>query len=277
MSEVGEILRDERIRRGLSPTEVAGELKIAPYLIHAIESGQFDRLPGGIYRRSFLRQYAHILGVDEDEIVAGFKEQYGDPEVALPPPCIERHTGSWNLLWMAVAIAACVFGYRFLQNERPALGVHIASTAAASAPTEAPKIAPAEAAVKLPPAEAAVKLAPTQLAAAAEPQPPTDAAKPVRVAFTPTEPVWIVVQCDGAESFRGILEGPATREFGATKRLTVLIGNSGGVTVSWHGRPIGPIGARGEVQTLEVTAEGARVLPRKHARVPAPDGGGTPL
>jgi transcriptional regulator with XRE-family HTH domain len=264
MSPVGDILRGERLRRGLKPSEVAAEIKITTYLVEAMEAGRFDRLPGGSYRRSFLRQYAHILGMDENEIVAAFREQFADPEVDLPTPPAEHHEKPWGLVWMVLAVVACIGADRVLQDDRPAVPQRIL----ASTPVQQAGVAPSIAAPVVPPRQAD------------EPRPALDAARstldaarPVRVAFTPSEPVWISVKCDGSEAFSGTLDGSATREFGASTKMVILIGNAGGLAVSWNGRPIGPIGAHGEIQLLEVTAQGARVVPRKRAPPPTPQDG----
>ena len=88
----------------------------------------------------------------------------------------------------------------------------------------------------------------------------TDA--PVRVAFTATEPVWLSVKCDGAQSYTGTLLGTETKTFEASNAVTAVIGNAGGVTISLNGKPFGPVGAHGEIRTLELTPSGAHGLPR---------------
>jgi hypothetical protein len=87
----------------------------------------------------------------------------------------------------------------------------------------------------------------------------------VRVAFTAIEPVWVSVTCDGTQTFAGTIEGPQSKEFDASNKMTVLVGNAGGLALSLNGKPVGPIGARGEIQLLEVTPSGARVVPRRPA------------
>src|ERR1700693_1844106 len=47
--------------------QVSRELKISPRLLEAIAGETFDRLPGGVFAKSFVRQYARMLGLDEDE------------------------------------------------------------------------------------------------------------------------------------------------------------------------------------------------------------------
>ena len=50
MSTLGDTLRGERLRRGLKPEEIAAELKIAPYMVEAMETGRFDRRLHGLQR-----------------------------------------------------------------------------------------------------------------------------------------------------------------------------------------------------------------------------------
>lgn len=61
-----EILQLAALRqaRGLSLEEIARQTKIASYYLQAIEALEFGKLPGGIYRAQFLRQYA--LAINEE-------------------------------------------------------------------------------------------------------------------------------------------------------------------------------------------------------------------
>ena len=84
----------------------------------------------------------------------------------------------------------------------------------------------------------------------------------VRVKFNALEPVWVSVKCDGNEIYTGMLTAPESRVFEAMHTVTVLIGNAAGVAIFINDSPVGPIGARGEIQLLELTPSGARHLPR---------------
>ena len=64
----------------------------------------------------------------------------------------------------------------------------------------------------------------------------------MRAAFTATEPVWMSVKCDGAQSYTGTLMGTETKTFEASTAVTAMIGNAGGVTISLNGKPVGPVG-----------------------------------
>ena len=74
MEAVGETLRRERLKRNLDIDEISRELKISARFLRAIEDDQYEKLPGGVFARSFVRQYARMLGLDEEQI-AGQMQQ----------------------------------------------------------------------------------------------------------------------------------------------------------------------------------------------------------
>jgi cytoskeleton protein RodZ len=85
MPSIGERLRHQRLDRGVDLGTVARETKISQKLLEAIEAEEFDKLPGGVFRKSFVRQYAHALGVEESEI-ADELDRIAPSEDVLPLP-----------------------------------------------------------------------------------------------------------------------------------------------------------------------------------------------
>ena len=83
---IGATLRAERLRQSQQLTAIAAETKICPRILEALEDDQFDQIPGGAYRRSFLRLYARALGLNEDELVAAYQQQHEEPPLPLPVP-----------------------------------------------------------------------------------------------------------------------------------------------------------------------------------------------
>jgi cytoskeletal protein RodZ len=67
MTSIGDTLRRERQRRNLELDQVSRELKISARFLEAIEQENFARLPAGVFAKSFVRQYARLLGIDEEE------------------------------------------------------------------------------------------------------------------------------------------------------------------------------------------------------------------
>lgn len=84
MISIGERLRQERLRRGFTLSQVSDQTKIKVYFLEAIEAGKYDELPGTFFARSFVRQYARLLDIDDSEIEAELDQQFGSaaPETA---------------------------------------------------------------------------------------------------------------------------------------------------------------------------------------------------
>jgi cytoskeletal protein RodZ len=72
MANFGEALRNERESRGIALDTVSGATKISLRHLKAVESDNFDQLPGGLFNKSIVRNYARTLGLDEDEWVDRF-------------------------------------------------------------------------------------------------------------------------------------------------------------------------------------------------------------
>ena len=72
-SRVGSILREARKRRKLGISEVEAATKIRARYLCAIESEEWDVLPGGVYTRGFIRTYAALLGLDGERLAADYR------------------------------------------------------------------------------------------------------------------------------------------------------------------------------------------------------------
>ena len=69
---VGERLREARERQKVSLHAIAEKTNISVRFLDAIEKNQFDKLPGGIFTRGFIRSYASQVGLDPDATVEQF-------------------------------------------------------------------------------------------------------------------------------------------------------------------------------------------------------------
>ena len=65
-----------RRSKGISLEEIAQSTKIRVTLLKALEDGNFDALPGGIYNISYLRQFAREIGVDESSVIQLYRNSY---------------------------------------------------------------------------------------------------------------------------------------------------------------------------------------------------------
>jgi cytoskeleton protein RodZ len=73
-SGVGTILREARNRRNVELSEVEAATRIRLRYLRAIESEEWDVLPGGVYTRGFIRTYASFLGLDGDRLAEDYRE-----------------------------------------------------------------------------------------------------------------------------------------------------------------------------------------------------------
>jgi len=293
MTSIGDTLRRERLRRGLDFDKVAAETKIGRHQLEAIEANHFDRLPGGVFARSFVRQYARLLELDEEEILAELKKQFEEPAdaapvaVPQPPPHLPylptlddlrdrlRSDSSLSaLVWVVIAVLMCAGIYTLWQRGRRSES----RVAVAAAPQAAPvphETVSAPAKPKGPAEPTKSDFTATEVTdngtirvPAEGAQGPETAANPegvaaaMHVAFLASEPVWVSIKSDGARAYIGMIEGQQSKQFDASRKMTVLVGNAGALDVSLNGKQVGPIGRRGEIRLLVLTPHGAHVVPR---------------
>lgn len=80
MARLGETLRAQRERKGISLEQAADDTRIREKFLAALESGDYQSLPGAIYTKGLLRNYADYLDVDSNELVALFQVERGPAE-----------------------------------------------------------------------------------------------------------------------------------------------------------------------------------------------------
>jgi cytoskeletal protein RodZ len=74
----GEKLRLERERQNITLDHVSVSTKISIRMLRAIEEDHFNQLPGGIFNKGFIRAYARVLGLDEEQTVAEYLKISGN-------------------------------------------------------------------------------------------------------------------------------------------------------------------------------------------------------
>jgi len=84
VAEIGGDLRRARIARKQSLEDIARATKINATLVRAIENEAFDKLPGGLFTRGYLRAYAREVGLDPEEVVSRYRSEF-EPAPAPEP------------------------------------------------------------------------------------------------------------------------------------------------------------------------------------------------
>jgi len=85
-TEIGPTLREARIRHKIDLTEIEERTKIRVRYLRALETEEWDVLPGPTYTRSFIRTYATFLGLDGERLADDYRRLEEDrmAEVAGP-------------------------------------------------------------------------------------------------------------------------------------------------------------------------------------------------
>ncbi len=73
-AQLGQWLREKRDELGIGLDEIVRTTKIPRASLLNIEAGEFDRLPGDVFARGFLRSYARCVHLDGDEVVQRYAQ-----------------------------------------------------------------------------------------------------------------------------------------------------------------------------------------------------------
>jgi hypothetical protein len=141
--EIGNSLREARVRQQLELSEVELATKIRARYLRALEEESFEALPAQTYVKGFLRTYADYLGLDGQLYVDEFNSRYGDeeerePVIARRSSQVGRHHRRLERRWVAFALAGIaavvvfvIAAWRFGGNSNepiPNLGTTTATT-----------------------------------------------------------------------------------------------------------------------------------------------------
>lgn len=282
LQELGALLRERRIERGLTEENVADQLKITSRLVRAIEEGDMHAMPHAVYARGFIRAYAKLLAVDEKNVheacalLKDPEEELREQESRIVPAAPRRGNGfPWLALLLCVLFVAAGGWYlrdvfpdffssitgapqpepmQSLSSEMPEARAPMENAAPAT-PAVSPSVHTADASathVSAPAADAPIVLGGTPLppenASVSQPEAAIPAAGH-RIVLTALGDCWISTTADGKNSQR-ILHKGDTLSMDFQEKLVMKLGNAGGVEVTYDGKPLPPVGKAGQVKTV---------------------------
>ncbi|MPY87679.1 MAG: DUF4115 domain-containing protein [Luteitalea sp.] len=256
-------LREARERRGITLRQISEQTNIAVRLLEALERGEIDKLPGGIFSRGFVRAYAREVGLDPTQAVDQFLAecaQYpvdetrspaaGTPEdharaVAAEAGAVHRRTSSLQAM-AAMAGGLCLFaliGYGMLQLfGRPDPVEQPRQPRPIPVSQDAPTVEPLAGA-----------------SSAARPEGVTvkhvrsaGAAEQLTIDIQPQAPCWVRLVVDGRVAFARLLEPGERVVHQAEERFVVRVGDAAAFQYTLNDIPGRPLGAAGEVVTARI-------------------------
>jgi len=287
----GERLKKEREKRGMTLEDVSGATKISVRNLRALEQEKFDQMPGGIFNRGFVRAFAKHLGLDDDQVVADYREAAGEsvptldppdipapghtPEKVAGPPSSPPREASGQVPWAALiglvvlgAIAVGFWSYHSHRKTSETSALAVEPTPGGR-PAEAPSPGPEAATPTGPRADA--NTAPTSSSPPSpETQSPPDAVvgSGFDLALRAHDEVWLSSAVDGKPPSEAIMEDGQSITVHASDRAILKVGNAGALDVVFNGQRVPVRAAEGEVRTLTFTAAG---LQAQAAPAPQPN------
>lgn len=269
---IGEVLRLAREERGLTMDMVSNELMIRRFYLEALENGALHDLPERVYATGFVKNYAQYLGLDTFALVEQFKkEAYGtrssggyQVELNMPEPVthsvVPGRSALIGALFALILLGAGIVF--FTQNGRksttsaippPAMGDEKPAPMAAGNTQAEPEAATGFASAEATPeftgsqTETAAPIPAALPAAAAKPAPATNVQN--RRVLEALQSSWVEVRDNkGTILFTSILKAGQLLPLPDNMRVTLTMGNSGGIRMILDGVPQPAFGQVNEVK-----------------------------
>ncbi|HQU78492.1 MAG TPA: helix-turn-helix domain-containing protein [Azonexus sp.] len=264
VSGVGARLRVAREMRQMSVDEVAQALKLGPRQVVALESGNWQGLPGQTFVRGFVRNYARLLQIDPAPLMDHLDATLEKPVDSLHVPAGRPATMPSGqprrdrtvVIAGLVLVVLAALAYALLPNDLSALreraqglidSVSRKEPAPEAAAGSAPTAAPAAAEAVFPPGATPQQvmnpqaLAPAEMAPAplAAPAANTPAATNAQLRFVFAKESWVEVRDrDNKVVYSQRSPAGAEQSVGGQGPLSLVIGNAAGVTLFWRGQAV---------------------------------------
>ncbi len=255
MSQLGELLRSTRESQGISLSQAAAETRILQRYLVALEEGDYLNLPGDVYARGFIRNYARFLSVSPEDALQLYRQERGRSEpirivqTASVPRAhnffVPSFFGVFFVVLFFVGISYLVLNVTSNMNGTLAQ----ATTQPTSAPppplpTARPEPSVTPVIAQTNPTQQVAGLAATPtLAAALLPSPTPEAPIVLEVRTEPgTNPgSWLEIRTDGQSVYRKVLPAGQSLRFTAQRTVWVRAGNASVVSLIINGQPQPPL------------------------------------
>lgn len=230
MPSFGETLRRERELRGIDLRDVAEATKISVRFLRALESDRADVLPGGLFPRAFVRQYATYLGLDPERTVAEYLFAVSGQAIESPPAASPAPKPRVRRGFVMALVAAAALGLFAWPQGR---------TAEREGPSPPPTT------VTLPAPLPSLRVYPPPSSGPAAPAPETSG---LVLDLQARQSCWVAVQADGVKVMDRVLAEGESQTLQARDEIVLSVGNAGGLAYKLNGRPGVILGREGEVR-----------------------------
>lgn len=116
---IASVLRAGRRAKKLKFPAIVEAIRVREEYLKAMESGAFDKLPGGVYTRSHLKSYAEFLGLDSTPLLEQLDQELGAlPQDEKTSMVAEPYRASFspNPMLIIASLLGCVLAYGIWQQ-----------------------------------------------------------------------------------------------------------------------------------------------------------------
>lgn len=240
----GERLKRERELREVTLEEITSATRIGPRFLEALENEDWERLPGGVFNRGFVRSIARYLGLDEEAFLAEYdlahssqvQPQPDRPEERIPsPPRWLPFALILGTLALLVGLfAAGVYGWHYYRARKAR-----SSSSSSSAPVLSQPSAPSATPRASPPAN-----------------PPAVPSLDLSISASAT--THVRVESDGYPIFDTDVHAGENHHFYAISWFQVSANDSGAVLLELNGQAMPPLGLPGSSGTMKLSQQDLR-------------------
>lgn len=133
----GERLQAARIKKGLSLEDVANRMHLSAGILEAIEVNDFDEITAPIFVKGYLRAYARIVALSEDEMIQQYIDFYSeeDPPISstsnmVPELSVADARIKWTtyLVILVLAVLLTAWWWNKQQNEEAPISLDAQSS-----------------------------------------------------------------------------------------------------------------------------------------------------
>jgi cytoskeleton protein RodZ len=238
---LGKYLKRERENRKLSLREVSKQIKVREPFLRAFEEDRRDLLPSVTYVKGFLSAYAKHLGLDSNEIILRY-EAVSKSEPIIRPEVLPQKRMLWHPKYLWTIGGVIIIGF---------IALYLLLS-----PSQPPVVPPAP--------------EPEGKATIAQPAPPPVGEKPSALAekgisldIKAVERTWVAIQIDGQPVREATFQPGESFTYRAAKRIELVLGNAGGLDMTFNERRLEKIGKSGEVVTVVFTPQGVETTRRE--------------
>lgn len=253
----GDCLKREREMREVSLEEICAATRIGTRFLDAMENEEWEKLPGGVFNRGFVRAVARYLGLDEETMLAEYDLahlHHGSPVVVQSPQSIPRSFPKWLPVALVLLLAGLIFAgwyarrlivsrHATASDSTLASRPHTISRVTLAPPVISPEIGETLASRPAPANSSSGNLASRSTASEAW----------LQLFIAAEKNTQLQVVGDGKTLFDTTIKAGENRHFQARDEFYVSAGDSDGVLLELNGQTIAPLGTPGSPGKILLT------------------------